>query len=375
MMNRKIIIVAILSTISFALMGQSAYHFTTVVENRATPVKDQAQTGTCWCFGTTSFIESELIRVGKGEIDLSEMFTVRHNYTKRIFDNYLRQGKGNLWPGSIAHMAIKVMDEYGLITEEAYSGINYNSPRHDHTELSMYVKALSSVPVERRVITPESVKLKEALFDIYLGEVPETFTYEGKEFTPLSFKDYTGLNFSDYVELTSFTHHPFYQKIQVEIPDNWDHETMYNLPLDEFMEVINYTLKNGYTLVWDGDCSEAAYVFTKELCIVPQETKLTRDEIIKRVDSEILPEIEVTQEIRQNMFETFQTVDDHLEHIVGIVKDQNGTLYYQTKNSWGTERNGTGYHKMSENYVKGKTISILVNKNGIPKSIRKKLGI
>ena len=373
-MKIRSFLVGVLAIISCSLVAQeTVYKFTTVVDLPATPVKDQAQTGTCWCYGTTSFIESELIRTGKGEFDLSEMFTVRHNYNKRIYDNYIRRGRGNINPGSLAHMAINVMNEYGLVPESAYDGINYDSEKHNHDELSKYIKAISAVTVDQNKVTPESKELQEALFDIYLGELPETFVYNGKEYTPISFKEYLGLDFSDYVEITSFTHHPFYQRVRVEIPDNWDHQTMYNLPLDEFMAVIDYSLNNGYTLVWDGDCSEAGYVFERELCIVPQDTKLTRKQILE--STTIIPEVEVTQEIRQEYFETFQTVDDHLEHITGIVKDQNGTKYYQTKNSWGTERNGTGYHKMSENFVKGKTNSILVNKNGIPKEIRKKLGL
>ena len=371
---RHIILCALL-TLPLGLMAQSAYKFTKVVENPATPVKDQAQTGTCWCYGTTSFIESELIRTGKGEFDLSEMFTVRHNYNKRIYDNFIRRGRGNVNPGSLAHMAINMMNQYGLVPESAYDGINYDSEKHNHNELSSYVKALSAVTVDRGVLTPESKELQEALFDIYLGKLPETFEYNGVEYTPLSFKEYLGLDFSDYVEITSFSHHPFYQQVQVEVPDNWDHQTMYNVPIDEFMAIINHSLEKGYTLVWDGDCSEAAYVFSKELCIVPVDKSLTRKQIEEMVEKEIIPEQEVDQAVRQQMFETFQTVDDHLEHITGIYKDQNGTIYYQTKNSWGTDRNGTGYHKMSENFIKGKTISVLVNKNGIPKDIKKKLGL
>lgn len=373
-MKIRAILLGALVAISGSLMAQeTVYKFTTVVDLPATPVKNQAKTGTCWCYGATSFIESELIRTGKGELDLSEMFTVRHNYNKRIYDNYIRRGRGNVTPGSLIHMAINMMDKYGLVPEYAYDGINYESETHNHDELGAYVEAMVEVPIKMKKMSPESKELMEALFDVYLGKLPETFEYKGKEYTPLSFKEYLGLDFSDYVELTSFTHHPFYELVEVEVPDNWDHQPMYNLPLDEFMEVINHSLHNGYTVAWDGDCSEAAYVFERELCIVPQDTKLTRKDILE--STVIIPEIEVTQEIRQNFFETFLTVDDHIEHITGIVKDQNGTIYYQTKNSWGTERNGTGYHKMSENFVKGKTISILVNKNAMPKEIRKKLGL
>lgn len=368
---KRLIIIAAALALSVSAFAQ--YTFTTVAETKATPVKNQANTGTCWCFATTSFIEAELLRTGKGEFDLSEMFTVRHNYNTRLEDNFLRQGKGNLWPGSIAHMAINVMAEHGMVPEEAYHGINYGYDHHDHGELSKYLNAIAGVSVELKKRSPEYYKLMESLFDIYLGPLPQTFVYEGKEYTPITFKEYLGLDMSDYVEITSFTHHPFYQRVQVEIPDNWDHATLYNLPIDEFMAVIDNALEKGYPVAWDGDCSEQSYVFAKELCIIPENQKMTRQEIIE-CDT-IIKEMPVSQELRQEWFEGFLTSDDHLEHITGIVKDQNGTKYYRTKNSWGTDRNGTGYHNMSESFVRGKTISILVHKDGIPKDIRKKLGI
>lgn len=358
---------------AFTFNASAQYIFTTVAETPATPVKNQANTGTCWCFATTSFIEAELLRTGKGEFDLSEMFTVRHNYYERIQDNYLRAGKGNLWPGSISHNAIKIMDKYGIVPEEAYTGINYDSKTHNHGELSKFIKAICDVTVDLKRRSPEYYELQDALFDIYLGPLPEKFTYNGKEYTPMTFKDYLNLDMSDYVELTSFTHHPFYEKVALEIPDNWDHSTPYNLPIDEFMSVIDNTLTNGYPVAWDGDCSEQGYVFAKEVCIIPENTKLKREDII--ASDTIIKEIPVTQALRQQWFESFQTTDDHLEHITGIVKDQNGTIYYRTKNSWGTERNGSGYHNMSLSYVRAKTVSILVNKNALPKDIKKKLGI
>lgn len=370
---RPIVIGAFLALSCSLIAQESVYKFTKIVENPATPIKDQSETGTCWCFGTTSFIESELIRTGKGEFDLSEMFTVRHNYNHRIFDNYLRRGKGSIVQGSLGHMAINMMDRYGLVPESAYHGINYDSEKHNHDELSAYIEAITSVSVESGILTPETKRLQEALFDIYLGKLPETFEYNGVEYTPLSFKEYLGLDFSDYVDVTSFTHHPFYQRIQLELPDNWDHGTMYNVPIEELIEIIDNALKNGYTVVWSGDISEAGYVLARDLSVLPKDPKLTRKQILE--SDEIIPEMEVTQEIRQELFETFQTVDDHLEHITGLYTDQNGVKYYNTKNSWGHELTDTGYHKMSENYVKGKTMCILVHKNSIPENIRKKLGL
>lgn len=344
------------------------YKFTVVKEHKATPVKNQHKTGTCWCFAMTSFIESELLRTGKGEYDLSEMFIVRHNYVRRIKDNVLRRGRGNVGPGSIAHMYTWVMKNKGLMTEEAYHGINYDSLLHNHGDLNTWVMSINKTAVDMK--KPLPAEIVDGVLDAYLGKLPETFTHNGKEYTAMSFANSLGLNADDYVELTSFTHHPFYEKILVEIPDNWDHALMYNLPLDEFMQVIDNAINTGYTVAWDGDISEPGYAFKHQISVNTVEQLNTQETLKAKA-----VEIPVTQESRQIGFETFVTVDDHLEHITGIATDQDGVKYYKTKNSWGLDRNGTGYHYMSEEYVKAKTISILVHKNSIPKAIRTKLGI
>ena len=344
------------------------YEFTIVKENPATPVKDQASTGTCWCFATNSFIESELLRTGKGEHDLSEMFVVRHNYVRRIKDNILRRGNGNIGPGSIAHMYIWVMKNVGIMPEEAYDGINYDSKRHNHGDLNTWVKSINATAVEMKKPLPEEIV--NGVLDAYLGKVPEKFTYQGKEYTVESFTKAMGLNADDYVEITSFTHHPFYEKVMVEVPDNWDYATMYNLPLDEMMQVIDNAINEGYTVAWDGDISEPGYAFRHFIAVNTKEDLRKQKDLKAKAKEE-----SVTQESRQYGFETFATVDDHLEHITGIAKDQDGVKYYKTKNSWGVDSNGTGYHYLSEEYVKAKTISILVHKNSIPKAIRAKLGL
>ena len=377
-MKRNLILSAICAiAFSASAMAQSdaqatsapyKYEFTIVKENPATPVKDQASTGTCWCFATNSFIESELLRTGKGEHDLSEMFVVRHNYIRRIKDNILRRGEGNIGPGSIAHMYIWVMKNVGIMPEEAYNGINYDSKRHDHGDLNTWVKSINATAVEMKKPLPEEIV--NGVLDAYLGKVPEKFTYQGKEYTVESFTKAMGLNADDYVEITSFTHHPFYEKVMVEVPDNWDYATMYNLPLDEMMQVIDNAINEGYTVAWDGDISEPGYAFRHFIAVNTKEDLRKQKELKAKAKEE-----SVTQESRQHGFETFATVDDHLEHITGIAKDQDGVKYYKTKNSWGVDSNGTGYHYLSEEYVKAKTISILVHKNSIPKAIRAKLGL
>ena len=364
---------AVLCTAAFA-QTQTIYKFTPVKDIPATPVKDQARTGTCWCFATVSFLEAELLRQGKGEYDLSEMFVVRNNYNDRIFDNYLRRGNGNINPGSIAHMATQAIEKYGIVPESAYHGINYDSPGHNHGELSAYLKGIADVSVERKNLSPEYQKLIKSLFDIYLGEVPETFEYNGKTYTPQSFAKMLGFDdMSDYIELTSFSHHPFYQQVPLEIPDNWDHALLWNVPLEDMMRIIDNALENGYTVAWDGDLTSGEFNHNRGVAICPEPKDF--QEAVKL--EKVYPDRVVTQEIRQKDFETFRTVDDHLMHLTGLYKDQNGNKFYKTKNSWGEGRNPEmkGYLYMSKAYIEMRTISFMVHKDAIPKDIRKKLGL
>ncbi|WP_300761764.1 C1 family peptidase [uncultured Parabacteroides sp.] len=387
----KSLILSCMLAFSASAFGQG-YQFTEVVTVPATPVKNQAATGTCWCFATTSFMESELLRMGKGTYDLSEMFIVRQKYMNQLQDNYLRRGDGNIGQGSLSHTFMNAYRQVGIVPEEVYTGINYDSERHNHSEMVRYLHALADVAVKTKARSPEYYKLVDNLFDTYLGKLPEKFTYKGKEYTPKTFAESLGLDMDDYIELTSFTHHPYYVKFDVEVPDNWEHSLMYNLPLDEMMETVDYALKNGYTVCWDGDVSEKGFSFTNGVAINPEVKKVEdlsntdRARFEKLGEKERLeevfkferpyPEINVTPEVRQAGFESFVTTDDHLMHLTGITKDQDGTKYYITKNSWGTDRNKFGgYLNMSESFVRTKTIYVMVHKDAIPKAIKAKLGI
>lgn len=368
------------------------YRFTPVIELKATPVKNQASTGTCWCFATTSFVESELLRMGKEVYDLSEMYIVRQNYTDRLKDNYLRQGRGNLGPGSLAHDFMRIFTDHGIVPDEVYPGLNYGSPTHNHGELQAFVNAMAAVPVQRKKESEQYYKIADAVLDTYLGKSPETFTYRGATYTPASFASGLGINPSDYVEITSFTHFPFYSQGILEVPDNWAMEKFYNVPLDELIEIMDFSFEKGYTVNWDGDVSEKGFSHSKGIAIIPEiqktddypttdrarfekmSTTERQEEVYKFLKP--YPEARITQEIRQAGYESFTTTDDHLMHLTGIVKDQNGTKYYRTKNSWGTERNEFGgYLNMSESFVRAKTIFIMVHKEGIPAAIRNRLGI
>jgi bleomycin hydrolase len=328
--------------------------------------------------------------MGKGEYDLSEMFIVRYNYIDRLEDNYLRRGKGNLGPGSLAHDWVRVFKEYGMVPEEVYTGINYDSETHNHSELQAFINAIAEIPVQRRDRSEQYYEIVNSVLNTYLGEVPASFTYNGTRYNPKSFAESLDINPDDYVEITSFNHFPFYTKGEVIVPDNWTHDRMYNVPIDELVEIMDYALENGYTVDWDGDVSERGFSHANGVAINPDMEKMEDLSGTDRARFENmaggrgeqgysfdrpLPEIDVTQEIRQEGYENFTTTDDHLMHVTGIVKDQNGTKYYITKNSWGTDRNKFGgYLNMSESYVKAKVIFIMVHKDAVPDEIRTKLG-
>lgn len=388
---KKLFISIALLLCSLGLFAQG-YRFTDVKRINVTPVKNQASTGTCWCFAAVSMMEAELMRTGKGVYDLSEMYIVRQKYMNQLGDNYLRQGKGNVSQGSLSHTFKNAYKQVGIVPEEVYNGINYDSPTHNHGELARYVAAISDATVKMKKRSPQYYELVNSLFDIYLGEVPESFTYKGKSYTPETFTRSLGLDMDDYIEITSFTHKPYYEKFVLEVPDNWEYEAIHNVPLDELIEIMDYAIDKGYTICWDGDVSEKGFSHRNGVAINPEVRNLGDYSTTDRARFEGIteqqrledvykferpyPEIEVTPQIRQAGYEAFVTTDDHLMHITGITKDQNGTKYYITKNSWGTERSDYGgYLNMSESYVRAKTIFIMVHKDAIPKHIRKKMGL
>jgi hypothetical protein len=378
--------------ISSSLKPEEGYKFTPLVSLKATPVKNQAGTGTCWCFATTSFIESELLRMGKGEYDLSEMYIVRYNYVDRLKDNFVQQGKGNLGQGSVGHDWMTEFTKNGIIPDEVYTGLNYSLPNHNHSELNLFVNAISTVPLKKNKESDQYFTIADAILDTYLGKVPQTFTYKGVGYTPKSFTASLGINPADYVEITSFTLFPFYTQGVVPIPDNWRKMNYYNVPLDELIEIIDSAIFKGYTVAWDGDVSEKGFSHSKGVAIIPEVDnidqysagdkarlgKMTKEERTAEAYKfgRPFPEAKVTQESREAGFDSKATTDDHLMHLTGIVKDQNGVKYYVTKNSWGTDRNPFGgYLNMSEVYVRAKTIAIMVHKNAVPATIKTKLGL
>jgi len=358
----------LLSIIFFlAIEAIAQYTFTPEVQIPCTTVKSQDNTGTCWSFSTISFLESELIRMGKTPQDLSEMFIVRNTYKDKAQNYLFRQGKANYSEGSLSHDVMRALKKHGIVPEAIYSGKLKPDTIHNHGKLLIESKKLLDGYLKNKKGLTTWRADYEKVLTKHIGSAQEEFVYLDKNYSPISYAKSLGINPDDYVTLTSYTHHPFYEPFILEIPDNYSNGSYWNIPLDELMTVINSALRKGYTIAWDGDVSEKSFSARSGIAVLPKKEK--RKDLFD-VPSE---EIEVSQALRQETFENFSTTDDHLMHLVGIAKDQNGTTYYITKNSWGKISDFEGYLMMSEAFVQLKTVGIMVHKESIPVEIIEKL--
>lgn len=390
---KRIVLSAIVGLCAWTASAQSpqeeGFLFTTVKENPITSIKNQNRSSTCWSFSALSFFESELLRKGKGEYDLAEMFVVHHTMTDRA-ERYVRlHGDNSFSPGGSFYDAIYCLKYYGLVPQEAMNGIMYGDTLPVHAELdavaSGYVNAIAKGKL--RKLSPVWKKGLSAIYDTYLGECPDNFTYQGKEYTPHTFAQSLELNPDDYVSLTSFTHHPFYTEFAIEIQDNWRNALSYNLPIDEFMTVIDHAVSKGFTVAWASDVSEIG--FSRDgIAVLPDMertdlsgsdmarwTGLTADDKRKEATSKPGPEKEVNQEMRQVAFDNWETTDDHGMLIYGVAKDQYGKEYYMVKNSWGTKNKYKGTWYASKAFVKYKTMNVVLHKDALPKEIAKKIKV
>ena len=334
-----------------------------------------------------AFFESELLRMGKGEYDLSEMFVVHHTMVDRAERAVRLHGDVSFAPGGSFNDAVYCLSHYGMVPQTAMPGIMYGDTLPVHTELDAvagaYVKALTRGTLKQ--LTPVWRQGLSAIYDTYLGVCPETFDYDGRQYTPRSFADMLGLSADDYVSVTSYTHHPFYEKFVLEIPDNWRLGESYNVPLDELIVIIDYAIEQGYTVAWGADVSEIG--FTRNgIGVLPDAdrgaeltgsdmarwTGLSKDDKKKELTQKPLPEMEVTQAMRQTAYDNWTTTDDHGMLIYGIATDQNGKEYYMVKNSWGTNNKYQGTWYISKAFAAYKTMNILVHKDAVPKAIAKK---
>jgi bleomycin hydrolase len=393
----SVLFIGLIYTISISSFAQETktegYTFYPIKEVKHTPIKNQSSSSTCWIFSSIGFFEAELIRLGKPEVDLSEMYISRNVFSDKA-DKYIRmQGSVNFAGGGSFWDVIDAIRKYGITPEEVYNGLNYGEDHHVHGEIDDASKAYLDAIIKNpnRKLSTAWKNGFEGILDAYFGEIPKTFSYKGKDYTPISYAGSMGLNLDDYVYITSFSHHPFYKEFILEVPDNWAGKQAYNLPIDDFAQIFDYALDNGYTVAWASDVSEKGFSFKNGVAVVPDVniaemsdsdkakwTNLSDKEKDAQLYTFDKPGLEktITQELRQAAFDRYQTTDDHGMLLVGTAKDQNGKIYYKVKNSWGTSGNKyDGYFYASKAFILYKTTSIMVNKNSIPKPIALKLGI
>ena len=345
------------------------YEFQTVKDIEALPIISQDQTGTCWSFSTTSFLESEIFRISGKKIDLSEMYNVRQTYTKKAFNYVMRQGKAQFGEGGLNHDIINSAREFGLMPQEIFGGYTGNIKTYNHSKMvEELTDLLKKYADPSQKLDPEWKNKVSKILDDNFGVVNPEFVFEDKKYTPMVYLESLKLPLNDYVTITSFTHEPFYSSFILSIPDNFSNGSYYNLPLDEYMQNIDNAIDKGFTLALDTDVSEITFSGRYGIAVIPNDT--ADAEIILQ---EIKPERVISSEYRQTEFENFDTTDDHLMHIVGKMKDQNGSFYYKVKNSWGTEGSNNGFVYMSVAFMRLKSISVLLHKDGLMTATKEKL--
>ncbi|MBS1588907.1 MAG: aminopeptidase [Bacteroidetes bacterium] len=353
------------------------YTFSPVLNVERTSVKNQGSSGTCWSYSTNSFLESEMIRMGKKPVDLAEIFTARMVYIDKA-ENYVRMhGKMEWGDGGECHDVINMYAKYGTVPQEVYTGLNYGTTKNKFGEMQAVLKGMLDAIVKNPngKLTPNWKKAFVAVLDAYLGAPPEKFMWKGKEYTPRTFADeVVGINPKNYVEISSFSDQLYYQKVPFLVPDNWSFDKVYNVKLHDLTDIIDYALEHGYSVAWAADVSEKYFSWKNGVAYVPEKDW---DDMSEEEQKDIFngpkPERKITAKIRQAAYDNYETTDDHGMHIVGIVKDQTGRPYYVVKNSWGEKNDYKGYLYVSKAYVQYKTTGILLHKGGIPSEIKQKL--
>lgn len=387
-------ILATLATPAFAdvvVPDSTGFKFTDVKTVPCTSVKDQNKTGTCWCFSGCSFLENEILRKTGKEVDLSEMFIIRKCYELKAQKFVRMYGKTNFGEGGSITDVRNIIRDYGVVPESVYGGIRYGDEKHNHREFgavsNAYINAIVRVPNKK--LSPVWFEGYKGILDAYFGKAPESFTDGGKKYTPETYAKSLGLNLEDYMFITSFTHHPFYTPFVLEVPDNWTWEGYQNVQLDELQRIVENAIENGYSVLWAADVSEGGFKWNQGYAIMPAEksekdmdgTELARWVKLSDKDRESerwkikgpVKEMEITQEVRQQMFDSQETTDDHGMVIVGTAIDQKGNKYFKVKNSWDTNQVYDGYFYVSIPYFRAKTLSLAVNKEAVPTDIAKKL--
>ena len=375
-------------------VNKNAPVFTVVKENPITSIKDQNKSGTCWDYSTLSFFESEILKATGKTYNLCEMYVANKTYMDRAIMAVRMHGDVSFSEGGSCYDPLYCIQHYGIVPEDAMPlpGTLYGDTLANFKEffasMTPYVESIAKSDAKK--LSPAWKNGLQGILDAYLGKCPDKFTYEGKTYTPMTFANSLGLNWNDYVSFTSYTHHPFWTSFAVEVQDNWRWPQSYNVPMEDLCKIIDNAIMNGYTVAWGGDVTETGFT-RKGLAIAYDEKKvrsmagtdadhwfkLSKTEKDHTLDSLGVnaPEIVPTQQMRQEAFDDWETTDDHGMHIFGIAKDQNGKEYYMVKNSWGKYGDYKGIWYMTKAFVAYKTMDFMVNKNAVPKDIRKKLGI
>ncbi len=359
--------------------SKEAFKFTDVINIENTPVKNQGSSGTCWSYAANSYIESEMIRMGKQPVEISQIYTARNAYIEKG-KNYVRMhGAITLGDGGALHDVINMYAKYGALPQSVYTGLNYGTANNKFAEMQSMAQGMLEAVVKNPngELSPNWVKAYTAVLDSYLGEVPQSFDFKGKKYTPQTFaKEVVGINPADYIEISSFKEYPYYSKFVLMVPDNWSLDQVYNVKMNDLTDIIDNALKKGYTVGWAGDVSEKGFSWKNGVAYIPSKNfaEMTPEEK-ETLFAGPKAELEITEDMRQAAFDNYQTQDDHGMHIVGLTKDQNGKEYYIIKNSWGASNDYKGYMYMTKNFVKYKTTAILLNKGGLTKDMAKKLDI
>jgi len=357
--------------------AKKKFTFTPVINLECTDVKNQGSSGTCWSYSTNSFLESEMIRMGKKPVDIAEIFTARNVYINKA-ENYIRMHGAVAWgDGGACHDVINMYAKYGALPQEVYTGLNYGTSKNKFAEMQAVLKGMLDALVKNPngKLSPNWKQAFTAVLDSYLGATPETFTYKGKKYTPKSFADEViGIQPNDYVELASFTDQPYYKKVLFLVPDNWSFDKVYNIKMNEITDAIDHALKKGYTVTWATDVSEKYFSWKNGVAFVPEKDweDMSEDEQ-KNLFNGPQRERKITPATRQAAYENYETTDDHGMHIVGLAKDQTGKEYYIVKNSWGDKNDYKGYIHVSKAFVQYKTTAFLVHKNALPPTLKEKL--
>lgn len=358
--------------------AKEKFQFTTVINLENSPVKNQGSSGTCWSYSGNSFLESEMMHNGAPFVDISEIYTARCAYIERA-RNYVRM-HGNIgWgDGAELHDVVQIYDKYGAVPYEVYTGLNYGTDKNQFGEMQAVLEGMLKGVVENKNghLTKNWMKAFTAALDAYLGQVPTSFIFNGKTYTPQTFaNEVVGLDGNDYVEMSSFMYAPLYKPTLLMVPDNWSLQGVYNIPMKDMTNAVDNALKNGYTVAWATDVSERYFSWKNGVAIVPEtDYALMDEEERKTMFDGPKKELVITPEIREDAFDNYSTTDDHGMHIVGLAKDQNGKEYYMVKNSWGDKNDYKGYLYVSKAFFEYKTTAILMNKKALPRELRKNLG-